>query len=49
MTIVAIGWDVRGWRGNQQAVAVLKLNKATGDIQWWVSDDFQFQTNEPLS
>lgn len=48
-SIIAIGWDVRGWRGNQQAVAVLKLNKATGDIQWWVSDDFQFQTNEPLS
>ena len=49
MTIIAIGWDVRGWRGNQQAVAVLKLNRARGDFKWWVSNDFQFQTDEPLS
>jgi len=26
MSIVAIGWDVRGWRCNKQAVAVLKLD-----------------------
>jgi predicted nuclease with RNAse H fold len=46
MSIVAIGWDVRGWRGKQQAVAVLKFEKYREHPQWWVSDDFQFQPGQ---
>ena len=49
MSILAIGWDVRGWRGNQQAVSAIKLDKHVKKIQWWVSEDFQFETAEPLS
>ena len=48
-SIIAIGWDVRGWRGNQQAVAVLKLDALTQVFQWWISDDFQFKTGMQLS
>lgn len=47
MSIIAIGWDVRGWRGNQQAVAVLKID--SGQIEWNISGDFQFEVNVPLS
>ncbi len=49
-SIIAIGWDVRGWRGKQQAVAVIKLDLASGKTgtQWWLSDDFQFEAGERL-
>lgn len=48
--IIAIGWDVRGWRGKQQAVAVIKLDLASGksEPQWWLSSDFQFKAGEQL-
>ncbi len=47
---IAIGWDVRGWRGKQQAVAVIKLDLASrkSEPQWWLSDDFQFEAGERL-
>ena len=47
MKTIAIGWDVRGWRGTQQAVAVLKIND--GQLEWNISDDFQFEPNVPLT
>ena len=47
MSVIAIGWDVRGWRGNKQAVAVLKIDN--GKLEWNISDDFQFEANVPLS
>jgi predicted nuclease with RNAse H fold len=48
--IIAIGWDVRGWLGKQQAVAVVKLDLSgkKPQPQWWVSDDFQFEKDKPL-
>lgn len=47
--VIAIGWDVRGWRGTQQAVAVISLDLSDKlEPQWWVSDDFQFKQAEPL-
>jgi predicted nuclease with RNAse H fold len=50
-SILAIGWDVRGWLGKQQAVAVLKLNTEhpNSKTEWWVSDDFQFEKDSPLN
>jgi predicted nuclease with RNAse H fold len=49
-SILAIGWDVRGWRGKQQAVAVIRLDlsRPKSEPEWWVSDDFQFKPGEPL-
>lgn len=49
MKKIAIGWDVRGWRGNQQAVAVLKVDNVKQTHEWKISDDFQFKANVPLS
>jgi predicted nuclease with RNAse H fold len=49
MSIVAIGWDVRGWRGTKQAIVVLKFEKHKEHPQWWVSDDFQFQPGQSFS
>ena len=47
MKIISIGWDVRGWRGTQQAVAVLKISN--DQLEWSISRDFQFEANRPLS
>lgn len=49
--IIAIGWDVRGWRGKQQSVAIIKLDlsRKESEPQWWLSDDFQFEAGAPLS
>ena len=47
MKIISIGWDVRGWRGTQQAVAVLEISD--NQIEWSISRDFQFEANIPLS
>jgi predicted nuclease with RNAse H fold len=49
MTIVAVGWDVRGWRGKQQAVVVLKFEDHDKQPQWWVSEYFQFQAGHTFS
>ena len=49
MSIVAIGWDVRGWRGTQQAVVVLKFEKHDAQPRWWISKDFQFKPNQAIS
>jgi hypothetical protein len=48
--IIAIGWDVRGWRGKQQAVTVLQmdLSSENPEPEWWVSNDFQFEQGDPL-
>ncbi len=48
--MLAIGWDVRGWRGSQQAVAVLAIHSEAVKVErWWVSEDFQFKPGEELS
>lgn len=46
MSIISIGWDVRGWRGKQQAVAVLEIKRSK--LHWSVSDDFQFEPGSTL-
>ena len=46
--IVGIGWDVRGWRSSQQAVAVAGIEQ--GHLQWLgLAPAFGFQTGEPVN
>ena len=49
-SVLAIGWDVRGWLGKKQAIAIVKLKPAVAELKskWWVSDDFKFTQDEPL-
>lgn len=45
---VALGWDVRGWRGDKQAVAVARVVGGR-DLEWLgVSPYFRFPADEPL-
>jgi predicted nuclease with RNAse H fold len=47
--VVAIGWDVRGWRSRDQAVAVLAFESPDSPANWLgVSGQFQLATGEPL-
>ncbi|MEO1203459.1 MAG: DUF429 domain-containing protein, partial [Pseudomonadota bacterium] len=45
---IAIGWDVRGWRSRQQAVAVAEL--AVTGVNWLgLAPAFGFETGEAVS
>ena len=45
---IVIGWDVRGWMSNEQAVAVLALSGSS--IEWLgYCERFKFPRSEPLS
>jgi predicted nuclease with RNAse H fold len=49
LAVVAIGWDVRGWRSRDQAVAVLAFDAPSGPPEWLgISGQFQLATGEPL-
>ncbi len=44
---LAIGWDVRGWRSSQQAVAVADLHR--GGLRWrGLAPAFGFETGKPV-
>ena len=44
---VAIGWDVRGWRSEQQAVAVAAISD--GELCWpGIAPAFRFETGAPV-
>ena len=48
--VIAIGWDVRGWRGGDQAVAILSFGAGSSAPEWLgISERFQFVPGEPLS
>jgi len=48
--IIAIGWDVRGWRSRDQAVAVAAFDSHSSNLNWLgVSGQFQFVPYKPLS
>lgn len=43
--VYALGWDVRGWRGREQATAVARLEPGDGEVEWLgVSSPFQFKS-----
>ena len=45
--LIAIGWDVRGWRGSDQAVAMLSFAAGSSTPVWLgVSGRFQFEPGE---
>lgn len=47
--VIAIGWDVRGWRGGDQAVAALAFTPGRPTPGWLgVSGRFQLAPGEPL-
>lgn len=47
--VIAIGWDVRGWRSRDQAVAVLAFDDDSSSLHWLgVSGQFQFSVDKPL-
>lgn len=47
--VIAIGWDVRGWRGSDQAVAVLSFGAGRSRPEWLgVSGRFRFAPGKPL-
>lgn len=48
--VIAIGWDVRGWRSRDQAVAVASIESQGGELKWLgVSGQFQFEPCKPLA
>ena len=46
--VIAIGWDVRGWRGSDQAVAILSFDTGSSTPHWLgVSGGFRLEPGEP--
>lgn len=42
--MVGIGWDVGGWQGSRQAVAIARINAQEDEIEWLgVSDPFRIE------
>ena len=47
--VIAIGWEVRGWRGSDQAVAILSFGAGSSAYQWLgISGGFRFEPGKPL-
>ncbi len=41
--IVGVGWDVRGWLSRDQATAVARLRRGSGEVEWLgISEPFRF-------
>lgn len=48
--VYALGWDVRGWKGREQATAVARLEPGDGEVEWLgVSSPFQFKSGTQSS